>query len=102
MTTVTAIAAAPDENPGPMTVGELRAILRKLPADRRVVLSGDAEGNCFSPAWGIGDAMYDDLYGWCGEAYPLPEELDNDPELKLLTGKIPDSAVRVFVLYPMG
>jgi hypothetical protein len=93
---------AQEDTAGPLTAGELREILAEVPADRLVVLSRDAEGNGYSPAYGFSHGMYVDQTGTVGEVHPTPEELAKDAELRDLFGATPESAVLSLVLYPLG
>ncbi|MDQ0994808.1 hypothetical protein [Streptomyces sp. V3I7] len=76
-----------------------------LPGTTLVVLSSDVEGNSFSPFSTYSRSQYAPLGAndLVGEAYPLPEELEQDAELReLYPGGVPDTAVPALVLYPLG
>ncbi|GJF26544.1 hypothetical protein [Streptomyces sp. HO565] len=91
-----------------LTLAVLRQLVRHdwraLPGTTLVVLSRDTEGNAYSPFATYSNALYaPTLSDEVGEVYPLPEELEQDRELReLFTDGIPDSAVPALVLYPLG
>lgn len=95
-------ASLPDQ---PLTLAVLRRLVgndwSRLPGSTLVVLSGDAEGNSFSPFSTYAHARYspDELRG---EVYPLESELAQDAHLRSLYGQIPTNAVAALVLYPLG
>ncbi|MFI8169736.1 hypothetical protein ACIGAN_25715 [Streptomyces sp. NPDC085931] len=68
------------------------------------MLSRDAEGNSFSPFTTFGHGRYlRTETGQSGAIYPLAERLEQDQQLReLYARRIPDSAVRALVLYPLG
>ncbi|MFF0698594.1 hypothetical protein ACFYU4_38940 [Streptomyces tendae] len=92
----------------PLTLAVLRHLVRKdwkgLPGDTLVVLSGDVEGNRFSPFSIYSHSRYAPTYSdLVGEIFPLPEELKADQSLReLYADGIPDTAVPAPVLYPLG
>ncbi|GHB77630.1 hypothetical protein GCM10010377_79870 [Streptomyces viridiviolaceus] len=97
-----------DDRDRPLTLAVLRQLVRHgwrtLPGTTLVVLSRDTEGNAYSPFATYSNARYaPTLSDEVGEAYPLPEELEQDRELReLFADGIPDSAVPALVLYPLG
>jgi hypothetical protein len=53
-----------------MTVGELKKLLQNVPDERMVILSGDSEGNKFSPLYEVSaedDLRYAADNSWSGE-----------------------------------
>jgi hypothetical protein len=82
----------------PLTLAVLRQLVRSdwrgLPGATLIVLSRDVEGNGYSPFATYSRARYAPTYDFVGEVYPLPEELEQDKELReLFADGIPDSAV---------
>lgn len=57
-----------------MTVGELIEKLSAFNPDRLVILSGDAEGNAYSPLDGISVGYYEADSTWSGEWYGAEDE----------------------------
>ncbi|GGV69771.1 hypothetical protein GCM10010277_80090 [Streptomyces longisporoflavus] len=91
----------------PLTLAVLRRLIRanwsRLPGDTLVVLSGDAEGNCFSPLGGYSLSRYAPTSDFAGDIFPLPQELENDAELReLYADDTPDTTQPALVLYPLG
>ncbi|MDT0392922.1 hypothetical protein [Streptomyces dubilierae] len=101
-------ATAEDEHDRPLTLAVLRRLVRYnwsgLPGNTPVVLSSDAKGSSFSPFATFDHGRYAPTdTGRSGAIYPLAERLELDRELcELYAGRIPDSAVRALVLYPLG
>ncbi|WP_199550144.1 hypothetical protein [Streptomyces sp. N35] len=97
---------APDR---PLNLAVLRHLVhthwKDLPGDTLVVLSCDAEGNSYSPFATYAHGRYaaigaDDLVG---ELFPLPEHLEQEPELRdLYPDGVPGTAVPALALYPLG
>lgn len=58
-----------------MTVAELRNALDEFPDDAWVVMSKDAEGNGFSPAYELGSGTYEADSKYSGEFTPDSNEL---------------------------
>ncbi|MGV4890791.1 hypothetical protein ACSR0Z_30245 (plasmid) [Streptomyces viridosporus] len=104
----TPFAPDDDERDRPLTLAVLRQLIRHdwraLPGTTLVVLSRDTEGNGYSPFATYSNARYAPTYSdEVGEVYPLPEELEQDKELReLYADGIPDNAVPALVLYPLG
>ncbi|MDQ1051770.1 hypothetical protein [Streptomyces sp. V4I2] len=89
----------------PLTLARLRQLIRQdwagLPGKTLVVLSGDSEGNRYSPFSTYSRSRYAPIYGLTGDVYPLESELAEDRELRELFPEIPDHAVAALVLYPL-
>ncbi|MEU6511038.1 hypothetical protein [Streptomyces sp. NPDC046942] len=95
---------APDR---PLTLAVLRHLVRKdwkdVPGDTLVVLSGDCEGNRFSPFASYSRARYAPTHSdLVGDVFPLPDELAENQELRELFADIPGTAAPALVLYPLG
>ncbi|MER6691112.1 hypothetical protein [Streptomyces minutiscleroticus] len=104
-------ASAPEEDgrDKPVTLAMLRQLVnrdwRGLPGNLLIVLSGDTEGNRFSPFATYGHGRYEalDPHDAVGEAHPTPGQLAKSPSLReLYPDGIPDKAVPALVLYPLG
>jgi hypothetical protein len=86
----------------PLTVAQLRNLLRAMPGEVIVVLSADGEGNRYSPLFDVAEGKYHQT-GLLGDIYPTTEELRQDPELRILyPDGIPKGAAAAVVLYPMA
>ncbi|MGP4112951.1 hypothetical protein ACTWP5_18825 [Streptomyces sp. 4N509B] len=86
----------------PLTVAELRTLMRDVPGDTIVVLSADSEGNRYSPLFEIAEGMYDSDE-LLGDVYPIPEQLRQQPELRTVyPNGIPATAVSALILYPQS
>lgn len=54
-----------------MLVKELIEYLKEMPQDALVVMSKDAEGNCYSPFSDMANAVYVPTTTWYGDVYSL-------------------------------
>lgn len=61
-----------------MKVKQLIKQLQKFDPDHEVILSGDSEGNRFSPASELGEYCYTPENTWSGEIRDLDDELEED------------------------
>lgn len=78
-----------------MKVKELIETLSKLDPETLVVLQKDSEGNGYSPAAGMEEAVYFACNKWCGEC-PHPEDLKDMDEEELSKGQ------KAVVLWPVN
>ncbi|WP_406834810.1 hypothetical protein ACICHK_00105 [Streptomyces sp. AHU1] len=89
----------------PLTLAHLRQLVRtewvRVPGSTLVVMSGDSEGNRYSPFSTYGRGRYAPVYELTGEVYPLESEMAKDKELRELFPQIPSNAVAALVLYPL-
>lgn len=91
-----------------LTVKDLIEILSKFPEDTHVVLSGDAEGNDYSPLVSWSPAYYIHESTWSGEVLLEESELDDyeieyeDAPDRSEDQDIPISLANAIVLWPVN